>query len=343
MMMLSSGSSNQVLTFVEPTTNVVVKLVGAMHYNPLSISIARNTCEELVNSCQLSAVIVESCPKRWNRTLAWQPENSIYRRIFDNEMQAAAEVASRNNLPVILGDQDIESTNRRMKEAFIQSAIDLLTPWNGGWSSIYRDITKAAKEVLPQGSQYLGATAFANPFLLAATPVSLVRYPLSFLLKSPMIGIPLITLLALSLTQVGDSSFVEDTLLGKTGEILTSVGTFTIEIALIARVFLVALLDERNQIIADNILKQCRVASSITAISPLSKQGGGVIGTSSSLFQDILKKFSGSTQPEKSMQINLMNGENTNDISSPKVVVAILGMAHCNGVMKILQSYNTNE
>ena len=42
---------------------------------------------------RLRACVIESCPTRWNSTLAMQPQGSLYRAVFDNEMQAAAEVA----------------------------------------------------------------------------------------------------------------------------------------------------------------------------------------------------------------------------------------------------------
>jgi hypothetical protein len=58
---------SQMLSFIEPTTGVIVKLVGAMHYNPTSVSLAYSTCNDLAEKSQLGSVIVESCPQRWNK------------------------------------------------------------------------------------------------------------------------------------------------------------------------------------------------------------------------------------------------------------------------------------
>jgi hypothetical protein len=58
---------SQMLSFIEPTTGVIVKLVGAMHYNPTSVSLAYSTCNDLAEKAMLGSVIVESCPQRWNK------------------------------------------------------------------------------------------------------------------------------------------------------------------------------------------------------------------------------------------------------------------------------------
>lgn len=281
---------SQMLSFVEPTTGVVVKLVGAMHYNPTSVALAYSTCYELAEVSRLGSVIVESCPQRWNKTLISQPEGSILRKVFDNEMQAAAEVAMRYGLPVILGDQDIAITNQRMGQTFKQSIKDLLTPWKGGWKSLYDDISVASSETLPSGTAFLGPSDFLNIRLLATTPISLFRYPLSFIVKAPVFGIPVVLGLLFSFLHDYnvDSSLLEATALDRIQEVLTSALIFGLETSIFARVFLISLLSERNDILAANILSECQ---------------------------------------------RLSKSKNS---ESPKVVVAILGMAHCNGILKIL-------
>lgn len=226
------------------------------------------------------------------QTMITQPEGSLFRKIFDNEMQAGAEVAAKYGLPVILGDQDISATNQRMQQTFKQSIVDILTPWKGGWSSLYNDIKLASSLALPSGVDFLGPTDFLNPGLLATTPVSLLRYPLSFVVKAPKFGIPVVSLLILSVMSAGDSTIVGTTSIEQIQEVLTSVLIFFVETSIFARVFLVALLSERNDILAANILSECQRISEA-------------------------KKIDGVA-------------------SSQKVVVAILGMAHCNGILKLL-------
>ena len=54
----------QVLRFREPQSDVDVVLVGTMHYNPASISLAANTVKDLVDKDRLGALVLETCPKR---------------------------------------------------------------------------------------------------------------------------------------------------------------------------------------------------------------------------------------------------------------------------------------
>ena len=92
--LVSSASALQpVLRFRDPKTRGDVVLIGCMHYNPASIALASSIVREEASKKRLRACVVESCPTRWNSTLAMQPQGSLYRALFDNEMQAAAEVA----------------------------------------------------------------------------------------------------------------------------------------------------------------------------------------------------------------------------------------------------------
>lgn len=293
-----------------------------MHYNPMSIALASSTCENYVENQQLVSVIVESCPMRWNKTITTQPEGSFMRKVFDNEMQAASEVATRNNLRVILGDQDISATNKRMAQTFKQSIVDLLTPWNGGWTRLSDDICGAASLALPTGKQYLGTSSFFDVGLLLASPVSLIRYPLSFMVKSPAVGIPVICGLVYALLNSGDSQFVGTTVVERVQEVLTSATIFGVETAVFARVFLVALLAERNEILAANILAECRKAAGAVAANDKKNVGAGQLWAT-------LQALSGDGKKGKSDSASVGGRE--------KVVVAVLGAAHVNGIRLLLE------
>ena len=106
------------LTFQDPSTGILVKIVGSMHYNPASIRLAESTVEELALKNELSSVIVESCPKRWEKMKLMQRDGSLLKDILRNEMQAASEMAHRYGLPTVLGDQEIELTNARIIKTF---------------------------------------------------------------------------------------------------------------------------------------------------------------------------------------------------------------------------------
>ena len=67
-----------------------------------------------------------------------------------------------------------------------EAVLDLLQPWNGGWGRLIESISSARKEAVPLGDEYLGLESFFDPKLLAAAPVSFVKYPLSYMVKSPL-------------------------------------------------------------------------------------------------------------------------------------------------------------
>ena len=109
----------------------------------------------------------------------------------------------------------------------------------------------------------------------ARSQLSFVRYPLSLGLKSPVL-LAIVALLALGATLEPST---EDTLVQAAGLLCF----FILEVFVLGRVFLVALLEERNFVIARNIRKAAFA----------SKPGG--------------------------------------------TIVAVLGMAHCNGVAELLE------
>lgn len=261
-----------VLKVFDPKTRSKVTLVGCMHFNPRSIQLAREVVEEEAATGRLRAVAVESCPTRWNATLDAQPTGSFLRSLCDNEMQSAAEAGEACGVnELVLADQTIEDTGKRVAQLFALTFVELLTPWAGGWNRIYEDFQNAFAQV---GGEGLKADALLDPRLVVGFPVSLVRYPLSLGLKSPAFG----ALLACIFFLVNQDVPADDSL-----EDLFGALAFTaVETIVLGRVLLVGLLEERNYVLARNIRKAC-----------LAKPGGSV--------------------------------------------VAILGMAHCTGVGKILR------
>ena len=132
-----------VIRVYDTKTRSTAVLVGTMHYNPRSIDIARDIVEREAASGALRAVAVESCPTRWNATQESQPRGSLMRFLCDNEMQAGAEAGEDAGVAVVLADQTIEDTGRRLAQLFALTLVELCTPWNGGWSRIYDDLSQA--------------------------------------------------------------------------------------------------------------------------------------------------------------------------------------------------------
>jgi hypothetical protein len=105
-------NSQRVLEFQEPTTGVMVRLVGAMHYNPASIQLTTDTIRQLATSNELGSIIIESCDIRWNSTMQMNP--TVAKALLNSEMRTAYDLALQYQQPVILGDQRIKVAVSRL-------------------------------------------------------------------------------------------------------------------------------------------------------------------------------------------------------------------------------------
>jgi hypothetical protein len=321
----------QLLEFVEPETGVKVTLIGAMHYNPSSVRLAKETIDRLGKANQLGSVIVEACDIRWNKTAELYADKPILKTLLSNEMRIACDTAMEFDRPVVLGDQRINITVDSLKAKLGATMTDLLTP-PSGWKRFIDEVRSAWKETVPFGGQgYLSAYAFFDPRLLLVLPVSLIKYPLSYFVRDP---IPT----AIGVTLLGAISFLDDpTSLGALvsddeyipfSDWVLSFAIALLETAIFARLLLKPLLADRNEILAQSILDQCRLYANKPqrATSPInwfgffSKEANVPKGTTST---------SSIMYAPGSASVRLEDGPD-------KVVVAVLGMAHCNGIKRIL-------
>ena len=220
--------------------------VGCMHYNPSSIALAQQTVDYEAEQNGVRAVLVESCPTRWNATLDAQPPGSLLRSLCDNEMQAGAEAGERVGATLVLGDQEIETTGKRVSALFAQTLVQLLTP--RGWQLIAEDFANGIAQLRNPGG--LPPTALLAPDLLLGLPVTVVRYPLSLGVKSPLLGLLVAALLFGGLFMDASGAGYEEESLAELGRAL-SFALF--ETLVIGRVFLVGLLEERNFVLARKI------------------------------------------------------------------------------------------
>lgn len=172
-------------------------------------------------------------------------------------MQTAQEVADDYKCPVILGDQNISLTNGRFQEELFASFTDIFNPLK--WQSLGSDIFTAGKQTLflpsSENFDFLSAKDFLDPSLLLAAPLSFLRYPLAIALKSPFffITVTLTLLFAENNNYFGESVGDNNSI-----EIFKSLVASILELLLLGRPFLVALLHERNVVLADKIRESCR-------------------------------------------------------------------------------------
>lgn len=321
-----SLQASQLLTFQEPRTNTTVILVGAMHYNPTSVRLAKTTIEDLGNENRLGSVIVESCDLRWNKTAELYEEKPFLKRLLTNEMRTASDVAFEFGRPVILGDQRINITTDALKSTLKETFVDLVTPLTG-WKRFGDEVGAAWKETVPFGGKgYLSAFAFFDPLLLLALPVSFVKYPLSYFVKSPLPTTVVLSLL-IGLSFSEDPMTVDALMADQipASDYIASLAISALETIVFARLLLKPLLADRNEILARSILDQCEVFAS----EKESKQGGW--------FQFLAPKKQAISSDQQIIYAPGSAISQKVSGGSDKVVVAVLGMAHCNGIKKLLE------
>jgi len=282
----------------------------SVHYNPASIQLAVDTINELEEEDKLGSIIIESCDKRWNATL----DSELVKKALQSEMKAAHDLGIEYGVPVVLGDQDINITVSELKNGAKEAVLDLIQPWNGGWERLVNSITSARKEAVPLGPDYLGAGAFFDPKLLGSSPVSFIKYPLSYLVKSPAYVFAIGALILLSGSDA-DAAGLDEL---STTDLLESLLFSALETVIFARIFLKELLADRNVVLAENILQQCRNYEK--------KQSSGWFDN---LFQEgsASDLAAGAIYAPDSVVGHQEEG---------KVVVAVLGLAHLNGIKKLL-------
>jgi len=230
-------------------------------------------------------------------------------------MKAAHDLGLQYDRPVVLGDQRINVTVAQLKSGAKEAVLDLIQPWNGGWNRLYDNISSARKEAVPVGDQFLGAGAFFDPKLLGASPVSFIKYPLSYLIRSPLFTAAVLTLIALSEVESSNAIGTVDSM--SSTDLLESFLFSALETVVFARIFLKELLAERNVVLAENILQQCR-----------NYEADGGSGWLDKFFQSQGDKSQGAIYAPDSV-VGKAEGDG-------KVVVAVLGLAHCNGIKKLL-------
>lgn len=250
-----------------------VVLIGTMHYNPASIQLVSSTVAGLAADKTLGALVLETCPQRWKGTLAKQPPGSALRSLLDNEFQAAVDAAGGEGT-LVLGDQPIDGVMGELKELAAATFQDALSPW-AGWARLRTDLSRGyLREFagLPGVPSLAPTDLLMDPRLLLCLPVSLVRYPLGMLLKSPRFALPTFGVLAgldqlLNMVPVG--SDVAGSYVATPEEIFVTIlfaCLDVMQVVLLARCFLIGLLEKRNDILASSVRGACLEAAPGTAV-----------------------------------------------------------------------------
>ena len=337
-----------------------------MHYNPTSMKLVRDTIEAqetkkpqepnknnivdgpqqpqtTTTTTRLKSVVIESCLVRYNDTTVLTKRFPVLKTWLQSEMSVATELSLSYNRPVVLGDQLINVTTQRLGQTFRQCLRQLfLSP-----SELLSQIQESYQQAVPQQQQdddddkdkdtaadyYLGPNALLDPPLLLATPVSLIKYPLSYFAKSPGVAAILTTLLVLLQRAASDEAAATADLATPEFllDLIVSLGFSALEIVVFSRLLLGPLLAERNLVLAKNILRQCQIYSPTTTTTTT---------TTSSLptnENDPIVYVPTSIKDNNNNNNNIDHNHNVED-NKDAVVVAVVGMAHCNGIKKVLMT-----
>ena len=280
-----------VLRFTDCKSQREIVLVGCMHNNPTSIRLVQDTVREYAANEELGAVVLESCPARWESAERLLPAGSLLRIAFDNEFQAAGDAAVEAGCGLALVDQQIEVTCGRLAQIGKQTVVDLASPLDGGWKRIIQDLRAGQAALQDENGDGVSASAFVSPALLAGAPVAWLRYFFgSPVLAGLFVGVGLVLSAAVG---VGEATAGASPLTLE--DLVPSILLAVVESVLLLRVSLVGLIEERNFVLARNV----RAASMQVLIPPraVRQRGSGKDG---------------------------------------RAVVAVLGMAHLNGVRRLL-------
>lgn len=275
----------------------------------------------------------------------------IFEPVLMSEMKAASDVAMEYNIPCVLGDQRINATGDSLGITFRETFVELSNPLQG-WGRMYREFQEKAEVALPSGDGYLNARSILDPRLLIAAPVSFAKYPLSFLARNPIsTSIFFAFLGALSVldaTNGGNTNFLDASMQEQISTLLGSLAVAGLELTFFARVMVQVLLYERNEILARNILHQCKLYASTSSGKNKVSKG------SEFQIMDVFSFFSGgATNTNEAAPVVEEKGITGTDAfetfyvpggasiqakgGDGKVVLAVLGMAHINGIVKVLK------
>jgi len=277
----ASSAQPSVMRVIDAASAREVILVGTMHYNPHSIATVETAIRDAAASGGLHAAAIELCDARWSSDVArkWNRERSLRRVLSEDEFQVAFEAALDCGLgDVVLADQPVAESGRRLAVAVARTVADALSP--AGWRRIGDD-GRLALSQLPA----FGAAALDRR-ILAGTPLAVARYAYSSPAALPLAGL---SAAALALAAAVDEA---------TGAVAgVSDGAVTALAAVVlGRAGFIALIEERNQVLAGNIREAC--------LQPPQHLRGG--------------------------------GEAEDAAGAGAAVVAVLGMAHLEGVRAAL-------
>jgi len=338
----------------EKKSNGQVVIIGTMHFNPGSINTVEKVVSGLAQNKSLSSVVVELCPGRYRAMEKAQPKGSQLRKLLDNEMQAAVDAAKESGLErIILGDSSDKELVERLTAVVQKTFKDIASPLDGGWQSILRDFQRLyvslsgppkLDEARIEGLKELvhpkyGMAPNLQTQMLMGTPVALMRNLVTLSLKLPA---QLSAVMMTSYATILAAAHSQPTQPGDTLRAGSSSSSlFDKEILhsekLIATDSLVS--TQNNALVQASIPSWNTVLDAITsthfptpvAVLSLGILANVVLATLLARVAAVVLLLERDEILARSIRKAAEQASKTN-----KTVVAVLGMAHCNGVARRL-------
>lgn len=203
-----------------------------------------------------------------------------------------------NNINIINNINNTNNINnsKRLKESFMESLKDLATLQ---WFKLAREIRSSYIEAVYVGKErkdYLGLGDFFNAKLLMYLPISLFRYPLALVIKAPKFGMAIISIIVLL-------SFMDTDML--------SLSTFGLDLQM----------SPTTEAVSNMI------ASFLILVSEIALLGRPFLTVLLAERNNIIAK---------NILVECIRLTEKEGDRREKTVISILGMAHCNGIKKIL-------
>ena len=238
--LLLGSVAAKVVRLTDVVTNRPVTLIGTMHYNPHSIATVDATVREAASWDGIHATAIELCASRWDAANSAARTRSLVR---DDEFAVAYEASLQSGFcEVVLCDQPISQTARRLRQNLCETAIDLASP--GGWQRIASDLAEASAQLVTF------VAAATDKRLVAGMPLALLRY----FYNSPL---PLFVLSAAGTALCFMAAAGDGSTAAWSGGPERVLALLALAVGLTRAVF-VALIAERNRVIAINIREACR-------------------------------------------------------------------------------------
>lgn len=272
--LIDSLATSQCKVLQERESGSTVCLVGCMHFNPFSTFSARRVAQTLAENQTLKAVVLEMFDHRWHRMLELHSDGEM-RLIFDNEMQAVAEIANASGVPIAFADLSDEELDMVFDRVINETLADVQEPFSG-WMRIWKDLTESISMFLGDGNGSSSESTLLYHFLsslcvLLTTPIALLRNVLVLIMEAPFSNTAWLLLIFIAIpaflltqTDVGTGGATSSS--GADGLLNLASLLLTLPMLALWRILLRAIIRERDSHIAEKIRQSCDAHETVLVV-----------------------------------------------------------------------------